>query len=153
MKGLRAQIKALESAAEQARVALRETRILSPVDGIVSKKISLEAQIVPAGQPIFFIVDPAKLHVFANIEETKLHNIAVGAKASIAVDAMPGKTFSGAVNSIGTAANSKFSLIPSGSASGQFIKTTQRIKVKIHIDGDLSELIPGMNAVVTIKNK
>jgi len=153
VRGLRAQVKALESAAEQARVALRETRILSPVDGIVSKKISMEAQIVPAGQPIFFIVNPAGTHAFANIEETKLHNIAVGAKVKITVDALPGKVFTGKVSSIGTAANSKFSLIPTSSASGQFIKTTQRIKVKIRMDGDLSELIPGMNAIVTIKNR
>ncbi|MFA6450476.1 MAG: HlyD family secretion protein [bacterium] len=153
VESLKSQIKGLENAVEQARVALRETDILSPVDGIASKKISMQAEIVPAGKPILFIIDPAGLKITANIEETKLHNFGIGSKARITIDALPGRDFTGSVRSIGTAANSKFALIPSGSASGQFIKTTQRIQAKIFLDGDLSELKPGMNAVVSIKNK
>ena len=154
VEGLKYQITALENVVEQTRIALNETRILSPVNGIVSRKISLEGQIVPAGQPIFFVVNTSDLHVFANIEETNINKIVIGCKANITVDALPGKIFHGVVTSIGSTTNSKYNLIPTSSASGQFIKTTQRVLVKIRLLDTLSDDIkPGLNVVVHIKNR
>ncbi|MEW6201176.1 MAG: HlyD family secretion protein [bacterium] len=152
IQALRARIKDAKAAVEQAEIALRETRIVSPVDGIVARKISLPAEIVPVGKPICFVLDTSSLWITANIEETKLRKINIGSKARITIDALPGKTYRGAVKTIGAAANSKFSLIPQSNPSGQFIKVTQRIPVKIQLFGDVSSLKPGMNAVVAIKN-
>jgi membrane fusion protein, multidrug efflux system len=152
VESLRAQVRAMESVVEQARVALRETRIVSAVNGVIAKKISLSGQIVPSGQPIFYVVDNSTLHISANIEEIYLHNLHVGSRAAIKVDAFPGREFHGVVTVIGAAANSKFSLIPSGNSTGQFIKTTQRVPIKIQLSGDASMLKPGINVIVDIKN-
>lgn len=150
--GLKAQIHGLENAVDQAQVAMDETTIVSPVDGTIAKKISMKSEIVAAGKLIFYVEDFSNIHVTANIEETKLYKFKSGSDVKISIDAIPGKTYRGKVGVIGVAANSKFSLIPSGSTTGQFIKTTQRIPVKIYIDGDLSGLKAGMNVIASIKN-
>jgi membrane fusion protein, multidrug efflux system len=152
LESLRAQVKSAEVSVEQAEVALRETRIVSPVDGIIAKKTSQPFEIVAAGKPVFFIVDSGTIHVDANLEEGNIHKIRAGGAASITVDALPGKVFKGTVETIGATANSVFDLIPSGNTSGQFIKTTQRVPVKIHIEGSVPALKPGTNVIVSIKN-
>lgn len=150
---LRAKVRDMRAAVKQAEVLLRETRVLSPVKGVVAKKTTAKTEFAPAGKPLCFIIDTSNVWVSANIEETFLKKIVLGANASIAVDAIPGKTFHGKVSMIGSAANSRFSLIPQSNPSGQFIKVTQRLPIKVIISGDTSSLKPGMNVEVEITNK
>ncbi len=151
--GLRSKVKELTAVLKQARVALNETEVRSPVDGIVAKKASQMFEFVQAGKPVFFVIDSSGKWITANIEETNLDKIEAGSTAEVSVDALGGKKFKGKVKSIGAATNARFSLIPQSNPSGQFIKVTQRIPVKIRLSGDLSELKPGMNVVVVIDNK
>lgn len=151
VSGLRAKVRDMQAAVKQARLNLKEVRIVSPVDGFVAKKISQQYEIVPSGKPIYFILDSSSLWVTANIEETNLHYIRMNSRAKVTVDAAPGREWRGRVYFIGKASNAKFSLIPQGNTTGQFIKVTQRISIKIKLDGDTSGLQPGMNAVIVIK--
>ncbi len=149
---LRAKVRELEAAVAQAAIALDETAVTSPVNGIVAKKVSQKYEVVAAGKPVFYVLDTDTMWVTANIEETNLDKIKIGSEAKITVDGMPGKVLHGKIRVIGAAANSKFSLIPQGNPTGQFIKITQRIPVKIMLDDHPEGLRPGMNAIVTIKN-
>jgi membrane fusion protein (multidrug efflux system) len=153
VESLRARIEELEADVEQAGISLSETTIFSPVDGVVAKKISMHSEIVPSGKPVCFVVDTNSVYVSANIVEKRLKNFRVGSKAIVTIDALPGKRFEGVVDKIGAATNAKFSLIPQSNPSGQYIKVAQRIPVRIALSGDLSELKPGMSAVVSIRNK
>ena len=150
---LEAHIRELKAGLEQAETALKETVMVSPVHGIAARKLSLSAEIVQAGKPVYFLVDRGDVYVEANIEEKYLGRFGIGSEATVTIDALPGKKFKGRVVTIGAAANSKFSLIPASNPTGQFIKVTQRIPVKIRVSGDLSRLKPGMNAIVSIKNR
>ncbi|HWQ88578.1 MAG TPA: HlyD family efflux transporter periplasmic adaptor subunit [Desulfitobacteriaceae bacterium] len=136
---------------------LQETNIdqsvfRAPCSGIVIKKQGTVGEYVSPGQTIAVIVDPAKLYITANIEETKLGNVREGQKVDIKVDQFSGQKLIGIVKHIGQAANSAFALLPS-STSGTFTKVVQKIPVKIELDDNNVSLLPGTNAVVNIHIK
>jgi len=123
--------------------------IRAPIDGIVIKKAGNVGEIEAAGQILAMIVDPDRLYISANIEETKLGRVRQGQKVDITIDQFKGIKFTGKVKFVGQAANSAFSLLPL-STSGTFTKVVQRIPVKIELDRHDMKLLPGTNAVVRI---
>ncbi|MDP4128362.1 MAG: HlyD family efflux transporter periplasmic adaptor subunit, partial [Bacillota bacterium] len=122
----------------------------APISGIVIKKQGTVGEIVSG--PIAMIIDPNKLYITANIEETKLANVKQGQKVDITIDQFSNKTFSGKVKYVGQASNSTFALLPT-STSGTFTKVIQKIPVKIEFDKSDPTLLPGTNAVVKIHIK
>ena len=131
---------------------VEQSIIRAPINGIVIKKIATVGEIEAAGQSIAMIVDPQKLYINANIEETKLGKVKQGQNVDITIDQIDGKTFTGKVKYVGKASNSAFSLLPT-STSGTFTKVVQRVPVKIEFDKVNSELLPGTNAIVKIHVK
>lgn len=141
----------------QEMINLPETSIdqsvfRAPISGIVIKKQGTVGEVVSPGQTIALIIDPSKLYVNANIEETKLGRLRQGEKVDITIDQFSGEKFSGKIKSVGQASNSTFSLLPS-STSGTFTKVVQKIPVKIEFDKSDNKLLPGTNAVVKIHVK
>lgn len=128
---------------------LDQSVLRAPISGIVIKKQGTVGEIVSPGQTIAVLIDPDKLYISANIEETKLGRIRQGQKVDISVDQFSGEKFTGTVKFVGEAANSTFALIPA-STSGTFTKIVQKIPVKIEFDAKGEKLLPGTNAVVKI---
>ena len=126
--------------------------IRSPISGIVIKKVGNIGEIEAAGQTLAMIIDPQKLYINANIEETKLGKVKQGQTVDITIDQIEGKIFTGKVKYVGKASESTFSMLPT-STSGTFTKVVQRIPVKIEFDKINSELLPGTNAIVKIHIK
>jgi multidrug resistance efflux pump len=124
----------------------------APISGIVIKKQGTVGEVVSPGQTVAMIIDPKKLYITANIEETKLGRLRQGETVDVTVDQFSGEKFSGKVKYIGQASNSTFSLLPS-STSGTFTKVVQKIPVKIEFDKSDNKLLPGTNAVVKIHIK
>ncbi len=119
--------------AETARDQLNYTVIRSPIDGYVgAKNIEVGATVAP-GQSLLEIVPASGLYITANYKETQLGAIKSGADVDITVDAYKGTTFQGRVESIGPASQNTFSLIPAQNATGNFVKVTQRLPVRISI--------------------
>lgn len=148
---LEARAKEVKELVKLAQIDLQETIIKSPIKGILSKKVSNSGEVVQPGQPIVFVNDPEDIWIEANIEETKIRKIKKGAPVIVKVDAYPGRKFNGKVTIIGSATTSQFSLIPSANPSGQFVKVTQRIPVRISVN-DVDHLLkPGMMIIVWIK--
>jgi len=123
--------------------------IRSPIDGFVVKKQGSVGELATTGQTLVMMTDPAKLYIIANIEETELSKLKVGQKVDITVDEYEGKNMSGKIESIGKAANSAFSLLPT-STSGTFTKVVQRVPVKIALEHKHDGLLLGTNATVKI---
>lgn len=121
----------------------------APIDGVVLKKQGLVGEVASPSQALGMMVDPSKLYVIANIEETKINRVHVGQKVTFAIDQFDGTKFEGKVITIGQATNSTFSLMPS-SSSGSFTKVIQKIPVKISIEGHHVNLLPGANTTVKI---
>ncbi|AFM43099.1 multidrug resistance efflux pump [Desulfosporosinus acidiphilus SJ4] len=129
-----------------------ETVLRAPINGIVIKKQATVGEIVSPGQTIAYLIDPTKLYVSANVEETKLGYVKAGQKVDLTIDQFGNKQFTGTVKYVGEAANSTFSLLPT-STSGTFTKVVQKIPVKIYLDKNDASILPGTNAVVHIHIK
>lgn len=142
-----------EAEVESAKLNLSYTVIVAPEDGIVSKVPVQEGQFVQPGQSLFSIVHNNALWVTANFKETQLNKMNVGQKAVVKVDALNGHEFEGKVASFSPATGSTFALLPPDNASGNFVKTVQRLPVKIVFDDKdplLQKLRPGMNVQVDV---
>ena len=136
---------------------LNNTRLYSPVSGIVAKRWLLPGDIAQPSQSIFTINNNSKFWIQVFLEETKIENLHIGQKAIFSLDTYPNVVFTGKVYTIGSTTASQFSLIPPNNASGNFTKITQRVAVRISVlgtkDGQkLSKfnLLTGMSAVVKI---
>lgn len=136
-----------------ARLNLSFTEIRSPVPGFVTKRSVEAGNHVQPGQPLMTVVSLENAYIVANYKETKLGNIRPGQKVRIRIDALPGKKFTGKVDSIMAGTGAAFSLFPPENASGNYVKVVQRVPVKIVFD-NLSEvhqyLRVGMSVVPTI---
>ena len=138
---------------EAAQLQLSYTTIVSPIDGVVTRKSVEVGQLVQPGQGLMTVIPLQDTWVTANFKETQLANVHPGQRAEIHVD-MYGKSVWGRVDSIAGATGSKMSLLPPENATGNFVKVVQRIPVKILIDHqDALVLRPGMNVDVTIYTK
>lgn len=131
---------------------LDQALIRAPIDGVIIKKQANVGEIVAAGSAVATMIDPKKLFITANIEETKLGKLKTGQKVDVTIDQFGSKKFAGRVQFIGLASNDAFSLLPS-SLGGTFTKVVEKIPVKINIDYGNTSLLPGTNAVVKIHIK
>ena len=122
-----------------------------PTNGTIVQNNAVEDSFVAAGTPLAQAYDLNKLWVTANIDETKIDDVAVGQDVDIYVDAFPNNTFKGTVQQIGLATAGTFSLLPSSNTTGNYTKVTQVVPVKISIDDSKGvEIVPGMNVTVRI---
>lgn len=154
---------AVETSGAQIKVLdaqLRNTRLYSPSDGVISKKWLMTGDIVQPGQSVFTVTISKNLWVVAFLEETKISEIFEGQKVRFTIDAFPDVRFDGRIFLIGSTTASVFSLIPANNASGNFTKVTQRVPVRISIDSanngkniDSLNILSGMSAVVKIIRK
>jgi len=136
---------------------LNNTRLYAPVSGIVAKRWLLPGDITQPGQSIFTINNNSKFWVTVYLEETNVTTLRIGQKAIFTLDTYPDVVFNGKIFTLGSTTASQFSLIPPSNASGNFTKVTQRVPIKISIDGtekgnklDTYKLLTGMSAVVKI---
>ncbi len=147
--------KALLRAAE---LNLSYTVVTASVDGQVSNINVQPGQLVNPGQSLFYIINNTETWVVANFKETQLNNIRAGQKVEIQIDAFPNDVIEGQVESFSPATGSRFSLLPPDNATGNFVKTVQRLPVKITFTANnkpeiIAMLRPGMNADVDVHLK
>ncbi|MFZ3214638.1 MAG: HlyD family secretion protein [Candidatus Acidiferrales bacterium] len=126
-----------QAALEQAQLNLQYTKIIAPVDGVVSKNAEVGMN-VQSGQQLFSIVPLNDVWITANYKETQLKYMRPGQPAEIKVDA-DGRTYQGHVDSIANSSGARTSLLPPENATGNYVKVVQRIPVKIVLE-------PGQNS-------
>lgn len=150
---LKAKVQEAEAALQLAELRLQETKVMSPISGVISKRFADQGQLVQPGQPLLVVNNPSEKWVVANVEETKVRKVHQGSKARVEVDAFPGRAFAGQVEFIGAAALSEFALLPAENPSGNFVKITHRLPVRISVKDPDHLLKPGMMVVVAIEAK
>jgi membrane fusion protein, multidrug efflux system len=142
-----------KAARDLAKINLGYTRIVAPVDGMVSERLVRPGQYLNVGTQVISLVPLPNVWVIANYKETQMTNIRTGQKARVTVDAFPGNVLHGHVDSWSPASGAEFALLPPDNATGNFTKVVQRIPVKIVLDPDpsLADLLrPGMSVIATI---
>ncbi len=143
-----------EAAVHEAELELSYTKIFAPEDGTVTRKTIEEGQLVQIGTPMMALSQSDEVWVVANFKETQLELMRVGQPVDIEVDAYPNQTFHGKVESFQAGTGSRFSLLPSENATGNYVKVVQRVPVKIVFDqqpNDKFLLAPGMSVSPSVK--
>ena len=150
-----ANIKRAEAMLAAAKLNLSYTVVTAAIDGQVSKISIQPGQLVQPGQALFYIINNQEAWVIANFKETQLDKMKMGQKVTVKVDAYPDTDFQGELTSFSPATGSKFSLLPPDNATGNFVKTIQRLPVKISFNTSndpekIKLLRPGMNVNVDV---
>lgn len=148
-----AMIQMKQAKIKATELKLSYTKISTPSTGKIGKKNVNIGQFVQAGTPIFSIVNDSSYWIVANFKESQLEYLQEGKKVKIRVDAFPDLTITGTIQSLSDATGAKFSLLPPDNSSGNFIKVTQRIPVKITIDNQhafKNSLRAGMSVFITV---
>lgn len=128
-----AQVATAQADLQAADIQRGYAHVIAPMDGRVAKRAVDVGNVIAIGQPILAIVSD-NLWVTANYKETQLKKMRVNQPVSIEIDAVPGVKFAGHVQSFQRAAGSYFSALPAENATGNYVKVTQRVPVKIVFD-------------------
>jgi membrane fusion protein (multidrug efflux system) len=130
---------------DQAELNLQYTKIVAPVNGLVSNRTVEVGQNVAPGQELMKVINLDDIWVTGNFKETQLRDMRAGQKVTIEVDAN-GRKYNGKVDSVAGASGARFSLLPPENATGNYVKVVQRVPVKIVLDpgsNEQHELRPG----------
>lgn len=148
------QIELAEASLRLAELDLSYTVITAPCNGTTGKKQIVEGQLVQPGQALVSIVDGDEVWVVANYRERQLKHIRPGDRVSVSADAVPGIEYEGVVETVSDATGAAYSIFPQDNATGNFVKTEQRIPVRILLRNNppeaMSLLRAGMNVECTI---
>jgi membrane fusion protein (multidrug efflux system) len=148
-------VRAARAARDTAARNLDKTTVKAPADGVVSQVASLNAgQFIATGTTIASLIETNETWIEANFKETQLGALHEGMPVEIKIDAFPGVAFEGELQSIAAATGSEFALVPAQNATGNWVKVTQRIPVRIAVHPvDGKTLRAGMSAVVAVDTK
>ncbi|MBO9376481.1 biotin/lipoyl-binding protein [Sphingomonas histidinilytica] len=146
------QIEAAVAARDKAALDLARTEVRAPIEGRISQADKLQPGTMAIQMlPMVNIVSNHGYWIDANFKETQLDKVRIGQRADIELDAMPGRTIKGHVIGINAGTGSQFSLLPPQNATGNWVKVTQRVPVRIQIDDRLDRpLVAGWSAHVTV---
>ena len=150
-----ANIARAKAAFDAAQLNLKYTVVTAATNGQVSAVDLQPGQLVQPGQSLFYIINTEDVWVVANFKETQLNKMKLGQKVEIKADAFPSEKFEGTITSFSPATGSRFSLLPPDNATGNFVKTVQRLPVKISLnvtnDKEKIKLLrSGMNVEVDV---
>jgi membrane fusion protein (multidrug efflux system) len=142
--------------ADLAQIDLDATTLRAPIDGTVGDLTAHVGERVAPGTRLLSLVPLQSVYVEANFKETQLTHMAVGQTARVKVDAFPGRSVSGHIDSFSPASGAEWSLLPPQNATGNFTKVVQRVPVRIALDIDpelRGRLRPGMSVVITVDTR
>ncbi|RCX01965.1 HlyD family secretion protein [Marinomonas foliarum] len=143
-----------ESVLKAAWLTLNRTSILSPASGYIAQRSVQVGQHVAAGTTLMSVIPLKNVWVTANFKETQLGNIRAGQSATLTSDVYGSSViYHGKVKGIEPGTGSAFSLLPASNATGNWIKTVQRVPVRIVLDPaelEAHPLRPGLSMSVTV---
>jgi len=146
------QVSAQEAALDIAKQQLGYTKIYSPVDGFVGQRNVDVGQTVGTSSTLLTIIPSNDLFITANFKETQVGGMRPGQPVDVSIDAYKGVKCHGVVDSINPASQNTYALVPAQNATGNFVKVTQRIPVRIRMTDckDLA-LRPGMSVEASVQ--
>jgi membrane fusion protein, multidrug efflux system len=143
-----------KAALDDAQRNLDLTTVRAPMAGVATQVDQIQlGRFIPAGTPVFSIIDIANPWVDANPKESDFTHVGVGQPVSIDVDAFPDHVFKGTVGSLSPGTGAQFAILPPQNATGNFVKVVQRVPVRIYFDPNdkyVRKLKAGMSAYTSI---
>lgn len=153
-----AKIKSAEAMLDAAQLNIDYTYVVAPISGQLSNVDMQQGQYVQPGQALFYLVNLSEKWIVANFKETQLSKMRIGQKVEIDVDAFPDMKLEGIIEAFSPATGARFSLLPPDNATGNFVKTVQRLPVKIQFTEEndstkIAQLLSGMNVEIDVHIK
>jgi len=128
-------VQAARARLDAALLDLQRTEIRAPVSGVVSRLQIQVGQRLSPGQTIMTIVPIDKLYVDANFKEVQLGRVRPGMAVTLKSDLYGGDVvYHGKVTGLAGGTGSSMAIIPAQNATGNWIKTVQRLPVRIELD-------------------
>ncbi|NLP60450.1 HlyD family secretion protein [Paraburkholderia sacchari] len=152
----RAQLEAARANAAQAQLDLDNTVVKSALAGRVGDRTVRVGQYVQPGTRMLTVVPVQQTYLTANFKETQIGRMRVGQRVEMHVDALPGHTLHGVVDSFSPGTGAQFALLPPENATGNFTKIVQRVPVRIRVDTGPETrgvLLPGMSVTVDVDTR
>lgn len=137
---------------DQAKLNLGYTTVTAAQSGRVVQLTGAKGQYAQSGQSLSMFV-PDDIWVTANFKETQITDMRPGQHVDVEIDSYPDRKITGKVASVQPGSGTAFSLLPAQNATGNYVKVTQRIPVKIVVDGwpDDVAIGPGMSVIPTVR--
>jgi membrane fusion protein (multidrug efflux system) len=146
-----AQLDAAKASVNTAQINLDRTTITASQPGRIANLTAAVGAYAQPGLAVMTLV-PNNVWITANFKETEIGDMKPGDPVDISIDAYPGKTFKGHIDSIQAGSGTAFSLLPAQNATGNYVKIVQRVPVKIVFDSPPGVYLgPGMSVVPTVK--
>ena len=149
----RAAVARAEKQLADARLRLSWTEVRSEIAGYVQDRQVHPGNRVQPGQTLLSI-RPSYVWIDANYKETQLHYIRIGMPVDLHVDAYPGRVFKGRVAGFSPGTGLSESLLPPENATGNYVKVTQRLPVRIELaepNPDETPLFVGLSVVPRVR--
>lgn len=149
---LAAKVKQAEANLAQAEKDLADTKVIAPIDGRITKRSVEQGDYIQPGEQLSALVGN-NVWVVANFKEVQLEHMRPHQHAKITIDAFPGVTLTGTIDSIQSGTGARFSAFPPENATGNFVKIVQRVPVKIVFDKSPDPALllgPGMSVVPVV---
>ncbi len=145
------QIEAALAARDKAALDLSRTVVRAPMAGTISQSDKLNVGAIAVQMLSNVSVVGSDYWIEANFKETQLGRIGVGQRATVKLDAIGGRTLAAHVIGVGSGTGAQFSLLPAQNATGNWVKVTQRVPVRIKLDEAPGRaLVAGWSAHVTV---
>ncbi|MGZ0703719.1 HlyD family secretion protein [Pseudomonas piscis] len=138
---------------ELAQQDQSHTTVYAPMDGTVGNRQIQVGDYVQPGSRLLTLVPLHELYVLANFKETQTQHMFPGQPTRIKIDALPGVSITGTVESLAPGSGSTFALLPFEPGTGNFTKIVQRVPVRIRFDAnqpDLERLRPGLSVIAKV---
>jgi multidrug resistance efflux pump len=82
------------------RALLADHTITSPINGVVTERIKKRGEMVDVGTPILRLINPDRMRIRAEVDETDAGKVKPGMKVEVVVDSSTGKTYRGGVTRV-----------------------------------------------------
>jgi membrane fusion protein (multidrug efflux system) len=134
LKQAQVAVEQAQHALDQARLDLRYTKIVSEIDGVVTRRNVNPGNNVQVGQSLMAVRSLSDMWVDANFKETQLRDLRIGQRVILRTDMYGGRQeFEGRVSGFTMGTGSTLALLPAQNATGNFVKVVQRLPVRIDL--------------------
>ncbi|MCA6255975.1 MAG: HlyD family secretion protein [Phenylobacterium sp.] len=136
---------------ERARLNASYTEVLAPSDGVVARVDQLPVgAYLNASQAAFWLL-AGRPWVEANYKEDQIARMRVGQPVEIDIEAYPQDKLKGRVASFAPGTGQAFSALPAQNATGNWVKVTQRLPVRIEFDQPPPDMAARAGLSATVK--